>query len=174
MLTSCAYLLACIEESLRLAPPAPGALWREVSPGGATVTGQRIPAGYDVAVCLYAIGHNDTYFPDSYAYKPERFLAGSEFSEAQVALAKSAFAPFSIGPRSCVAKPLAYLEMSLALAGIIWLMEFRAVDTTGEGRPGLGRGRERKEEFQIIDMFSSSKDGPVLKFKVREGAKVDW
>lgn len=82
----------------------------------------------------------------------------------------SAFAPFLLGPRSCLAKPLAYLEMSLALAMILWTMDFETVDGRGEGKPGSGvMGRERKEEFQIVDMFSSSKEGPVLRFRRREG-----
>lgn len=81
------------------------------------------------------------------------------------------FAPFLIGPRSCVAKPFAYLEMSLAIARLVWLMDFRTADSTGEGKPGSGIvGRERKEEFQIVDMFSSSKEGPVLQWRRRQGS----
>ena len=49
-------------------------------------------------------------------------------------------------------------------------MDFRAADRTGEGRPGCGVvGRERREEFQIVDMFSSSKEGPVLQWRRRGG-----
>ena len=44
-------------------------------------------------------------------------------------------------------------------------MDFEALDTTGEGGPRKGRGGKRKEEFQVIDMFSSNKDGPVLRFR---------
>ena len=78
------------------------------------------------------------------------------------------FAPFLIGPRSCVAKPFAYLEMSLAIARLMWCLDFTCADGTGEGVPGSGvMGRERKEEFQIVDMFSSSKSGPVLRFRRR-------
>ena len=201
---------------MRLAPPAPGALWREVCAGGATIDGKHIPAGYDVAVCLYAIHHNPAHFPDPYAFKPERFpghnppsapsgdhdyfsrpptmsdrpstaLSPATLSPnaihppplpgtTPIALTPggteqpSAFAPFLLGPRSCLAKPLAYLEMSLALAMILWMMDFEAVDGRGEGRPGSGVvGRERREEFQIVDMFSSSKEGPVLRFRRRGG-----
>ena len=205
---------------MRLAPPAPGALWREVSAGGAIVDGKQIPAGYDVAVCQYAICHNSDYFPSPYVFKPERFFASSSGDEkshgdyfthvAHSAAASTlspclspssafppgvstpfsltpgistplpltpggtekppSFAPFLIGPRSCVAKPFAYLEMSLAIARLVWLMDFRAADGTGEGRPGCGIvGRERREEFQIVDMFSSSKEGPVLQWRRREG-----
>lgn len=224
LLNSCHYLRGCLEEAMRLAQPAPGALWREVCRSGAIVDGQQIPAGYDVAVCQYAICHNADYFPEPYAFKPERFLhetntLGSSHQGpptdyfAHVPHASSTlsptlspsmlspftvrmtpthltasgtstplpltpgatekpptFAPFLIGPRSCVAKPFAYLEMSLAVAGLVWLMDFRAADATGEGRPGCGEmGRERREEFQIVDMFSSSKTGPVLQWRRREG-----
>jgi hypothetical protein len=37
----------------------------------------------------------------------------------------------------------------------------------GEVGNGLGWGRARKEEFQVIDMFSSYKRGPVLRFRRR-------
>lgn len=79
-----------------------------------------------------------------------------------------AYAPFSIGPRGCLAKPLAYLELSLCLARMMFMMDFETVNSLGEGGPGLGRGRERKEEFQVIDMFSSNKKGPVLRFRPRK------
>ena len=225
-LSSCHYLRACLEEAMRLAPPAPGALWREVCMGGAIVDGEHISAGLDVGVCQYAICRNPNLFPEPYLFNPERHLRrGDSPSSADTAtvdyfgfpprsmqpevssspfwpsqLSPShlsppipahagptpgistplprtpggtekppAFAPFLIGPRSCVAKPLAYLEMSLAIARLVWSLDFIAADSTGEGKPGCGiLGRERKEEFQIVDMFSSSKDGPVLKFKLRE------
>lgn len=211
---------------MRLAPPAPGALWREVCMGGAIVDGEQIPAGLDVGVCQYAIYRNPNLFPEPYMFKPERHLrSGDSLSGADSAtndyfgfqprsmqphvcspqLSPSrfspshlhppipghegptsgtstplprtpggtekppTFAPFLIGPRSCVAKPFAYLEMSLAIARLLWSLDFIATDSTGEGKPGCGIvGRERKEEFQIVDMFSSSKEGPVLKFRLRE------
>ncbi|KAK4695064.1 hypothetical protein P7C71_g2615, partial [Lecanoromycetidae sp. Uapishka_2] len=216
LLNSCKYLRACLEEAMRLAPPAPGALWREVCHGGAVVDEQQIPAGYDVAVCQYAICHNAEYFPDPYVFNPERFIVSSSKEKpgddyfSHVSTSKSSpylspsalspsistpfpftpsvssplprtpggtekppsFAPFLIGPRSCVAKPFAYLEMSLAIARLVWLMDFRTADRTGEGKPHCGIvGRERNEEFQIVDMFSSSKEGPVLQWRKRER---DW
>lgn len=39
-LSKCKYLRACIDESLRIAHPAPGELPREVRPGGAVIDGQ--------------------------------------------------------------------------------------------------------------------------------------
>jgi len=62
---------------------------------------------------------------------------------------------------------LAYLELSLCVARMMFMMDFESVSCLGEGGEGQGRGRERKEEFQVIDMFSSNKRGPVLRFRPR-------
>lgn len=192
-LTSCKYLKACLDEAMRLAPAAPGALWREAGIGGATVDGVYIPAGLDVGVCTYALSHNEEYFSDPFKFQPERFLneiakEGKEYPWTSSHSMNDdpaffpptppetpkverhdvdAYAPFSIGPRGCLAKPLAYLELSLCLARMIFMMDFEPVGSLGEGGEGQGRGRERKEEFQVIDMFSSNKKGPVLRFKSR-------
>jgi len=190
-LSSCHYLRACIDEALRLAPAAPGVLWRQACEGGAFVDGEYIPAGLDIGTCTYALSHTENHFEHPYDFKPERFMAkhnvgdklkeypntaGTTVSADPVSTATKtlphrrvdnmdAYAPFSIGPRSCLAKPLAYLELSLALAHIIWLLDFEVADATGEGGPSLGKGRERRGEFQITDMFSSNKEGPVLRFR---------
>ncbi|KAK3174573.1 hypothetical protein OEA41_001819 [Lepraria neglecta] len=164
LLNSCRYLRACLYEAMKLAPPAPGALWREVCSGGARIDTEQIPEGFDVGVCTFAICHN-----------PERFLNKGTSPRITPGLrtpsdisAPTAFAPFLLGPRSCVTKPFTYLETSLALARLIYCLDFRAANAMGEGAPGSGvMGKERKEEFQIVDIFSSSKEGPVLEFKKR-------
>ena len=79
-LLSCTYLYACINEALRMSPATPGALWREVLEGGLFLDGHHIPAGYEVATSIYAIHHNEAYFPDSYAFRPERWIPGQMLS----------------------------------------------------------------------------------------------
>ncbi|KAL9030491.1 MAG: hypothetical protein Q9196_001393 [Gyalolechia fulgens] len=77
-LNSCKYLSACIQETLRMSPTVPGAMWREAEPGGAYVDQEFIPAGYDIATCIYALHHNESYFEDSFNFSPNRWLsAGS-------------------------------------------------------------------------------------------------
>ncbi|KAF7509085.1 hypothetical protein GJ744_008312 [Endocarpon pusillum] len=44
-LASCTYLRACIDESMRIAPPVASALFREVESGGAVVDAHFLPAG---------------------------------------------------------------------------------------------------------------------------------
>ena len=62
-LNSCVYPQACIEERLRLAPPAPSHLPREVLLGGIDICEHHIPGGMAVAVPAYSIYHNIEYYP---------------------------------------------------------------------------------------------------------------
>jgi len=40
--------------------------------------------------------------------------------------------------------------------------------SVGEGRPELEWGRQRKEEYQLKDSFTSLKDGPYVQFRERQ------
>lgn len=184
-LTSLTYLRACIDEALRMSPPVPGLLDRLVLPGGATIDGHHIPAGMTVGVPIYAVHHNETYFPNSFAYTPERWLAGAESSSTagflvtptSVEVAKSAFHAFSSGPRGCVGKNMAYSEMYTAIARVMFLFDIRlkAGDRSGEGGAvswATGEGRQRKGEYQLRDWLISDREGPVVQFKRREGIEL--
>lgn len=107
-LTGCRYLRAFIEETLRMSPPIPGTLWREMAPSTRgqplIIDGHLIPPGMQIGVNIYSLHHNEKYFPDPFKFLPERWLEGSKNASFQ------AFAPFMIGPRSCSGKALAYLE----------------------------------------------------------------
>ncbi|RYP47706.1 hypothetical protein DL768_006296 [Monosporascus sp. mg162] len=173
-LTGCQYLRCCIDEALRMSPPVGGTLWREQQASSKKagepliVDGHVIPPGTQVGVGIYALHHNERYFPAPFAYTPERWLA-SETSEDQRKLMHDAFAAFSLGPRSCPGKAMAYLEMSLVLAKLIWYFDFAAA-------PGrLGEVGARKsgtvgspDEYELHDVFVSNHDGPYLLFQARD------
>ena len=181
-LASCTYLRACIDEAMRMSPSVGGILPREVQSGGMTIDGHTLPAGTVVGTPHYTIHHNEAYFPAAYTYSPERWIAGAknpaaggrETTADDVSLAASAFCPFSVGPRGCIGKGLAYVEMTTTLARTIFLYDMRKavgqVDPS-EGRPDLEWGRHRPEEFQLVDTFTSAKKGPVLEFKPVERAE---
>ncbi|KPI40732.1 Isotrichodermin C-15 hydroxylase [Cyphellophora attinorum] len=57
-LSSCAYLRACIDETLRMTPPVGSILPREILPGGAVVDGIFLPEGTSVGTGVYAIQHH--------------------------------------------------------------------------------------------------------------------
>ena len=164
LLSSCKFLRACLDEAMRLSPPAPGAFWREVT-ADTLIDGVKIRKGCEVAVGLYAVHHN--YFEDAWTFQPERFL--STTTNGATSKSKTAFSPFLLGARGCVARELAYSQMTLALARIVWSLDFQLVGTVGQGKKGDGWGRERENEFQIRDIFASDKKGPMLRFKKRKG-----
>lgn len=167
------YLRACIDEALRVAPPVPAHVPREVLPGGALIDGKFFPGGTIVGVSAYAIHHNEEYYPDPFTYSPERWIAdpAASVSKESVAKAQSAFCPFSVGVRGCIGKNMAYMELSLAIAYLLWHYDVRAKsgDPTGEGAPDKGLGRKRKGEYQLFDHFVCAKDGPIVELRTRQG-----
>jgi len=175
-LAGCTYLRASIDEAMRLSPPAPGILWRDLAPDDDysqpfVVDGHVIPPNTVVGVNTYSLHHNEDYFPDAFAYRPERWLTSSDFSPEEKKIMREAFAPFSVGSRGCAGKAMAYLESSLVLAKTLWYFDFESTSgelgEVGAGKVGLEEGRERRDEFQLYDTFGSSHDGPYLRFVAR-------
>ncbi|KAG6110715.1 hypothetical protein E4U31_005416 [Claviceps sp. LM219 group G6] len=177
-LGSCTYLRACIDEAMRLSPSVGGILPREILAGGMTVDGEHVlPQGTVVGTPHYTIHHNEDYFPEPYSYVPERWLrgevnpmSGKITTDDDVVLAQSAFCPFSVGPRGCIGKGLAYVEMTTTLARTIFLYDMRrasgGVVDPAEGSPHFEWGRHRETEFQLIDTFTSAKKGPLVEFRM--------
>lgn len=168
-LGECGFLRAVLEESMRMSPPVGGILPREILEPGLEVDGQHIPAGTVVGIPHYAIHHNPEYFPKPFEFIPERWIENEAIERVRMdaATAKSAYTPFSIGPRGCIGKSLAYAELGIALARTVWLYDMRLASGLGEGGEGMGWGRERRGEYQTKDSFTSFKDGPVVVFKKR-------
>jgi cytochrome P450 len=173
-LNTCVYLRACIEESLRMAPPAPGGFPREVCKGGATIDGHVIPAEANVFVPTWTIHHNPEYFPKPFTYRPERWIVndGEEgkdlgVSKAEVQKAQKAFCAFSLGPRGCLGKNMAYIEMMLAIARVLFMFDIKSAGTLGEGTPGPNEW-DRKDVYQMRESFTARKDGPLIKFVERD------
>ena len=165
-LASCAYLTACLDEAMRLTPGVGGLLPRETLAGGMIVDGHYVPPGIDIGVPHYSIHHNSEYYPEPFAFRPERWIVGDDVSRKDVVLAQSAFCAFSVGRASCIGRALAYLEMSILLARIVWMydMRLRPGSTIGEGSPELGDGRQLRTEFQVYDVFTSVHKGPMVEF----------
>ncbi|KAK6844180.1 cytochrome P450 [Apiospora arundinis] len=185
-LRSCKYLRACIDETLRMSPAATVISWRQIDPKDTSgepwiVDGHVIPPGTQVGVPFYSLFHNEEYFPDSFTWKPERWSdpPGNQSEEESAARAAmhNAFHPFQAGDRSCLGKPMAYLEASLTLARTLWYFDFETAPgvpgLVGAGTEGKTDGRGRPNEFQLYDIFVAGHDGPNLVFKPRAGVCKD-
>ncbi|THW14123.1 hypothetical protein D6D23_09503, partial [Aureobasidium pullulans] len=169
-LNSCRFLTACIHECMRMSPSAGSSLWREVQVGGATIDNHFIPAKIDVGTGIYAIHHNQDIFPNPHEFDPDRWLRSGDATTA-------AFAPFSIGPRACVGKPLSMIELRLVTAFMLWNYDLKlasgALGAIGGGKTGMGPGRERLHEFQLFDHINAVSHGPLVMFRAREDKELD-
>ncbi|KAF5239780.1 hypothetical protein FOXYS1_15480, partial [Fusarium oxysporum] len=172
-LYSCQYLRAFINETLRMSPPVPADFAREVDNGGIVVDGQYIPEGINVSCASYCLHHSPEFYPEPFKFLPERWIVDekneSGVSVESVALAQSAFMPFSTGPRGCIGKNLAYLEMSLVLARIVFNYEIRPDITSNLGGGSLNavEGRRTCDQYQLHDIFVGIRDGPMVQLAKR-------
>ncbi len=168
-LSSCIYLRAVIDETMRMSPPGVAEGIREILPGGVTVQGHFIDGGLNVGSALYALHHHQDIFGDPLVFRPERWIVSESVSAESVAEVESAFFPFSVGSRGCPGKRLAYQEMSTAMARLVFRMEFQAVagDVRGVGGPMLMWGRRNKSQWQVDDALVVARDGLLIQFRPR-------
>ncbi|KAK2745928.1 hypothetical protein FQN55_006000 [Onygenales sp. PD_40] len=173
------YLRACVDEALRLAPPIPSHLPREVLASGLVIDDIYIPAGTVVGTSAYAIHHNPEYYPDPFKFRPERWIVDEHStginSPEAVSTARSAFCAFSLGRRGCIGKRIAYLEIEVALAKLIYMFDMRLPENPSEKQASGGgvpdhriRERQRRDEYQMVDHFLVERDGPWVEFRARE------
>ncbi|KAI1775648.1 cytochrome P450 ClCP1 [Hypoxylon cercidicola] len=137
---SLTYMLACLNEALRRYPPVPVGLPRQVPKGGVFISGEFIPESTVVAVWQYAINHDAHFWTQPYSFAPERFMGDPKFKTDQL----EAMQPFSVGPRNCIGRNLAYAEMRLILAKIIYNFDM----TIGDSSRGW---METQQAFNLWD-----------------------
>ncbi|KAK8080612.1 Cytochrome P450 [Apiospora hydei] len=113
------YLQAVLNEGLRLFPPASGGAPR-VSPGF-ELHGYHIPSGTEINVSPWTITHDEKYFSEPWEFRPERWLG---LYPTDV---KEASRPFLLGPRDCLGRNFAWMELNLVLAKILWSYDLELV-----------------------------------------------
>ncbi|KAL4898954.1 putative sterigmatocystin biosynthesis P450 monooxygenase stcF [Aspergillus multicolor] len=127
-------LQAVIEESLRLYPPVPMQSNRIVPAPGASIAGVWVPGGTSVAVQQFAACRSPTNFHRPEQFRPGRWQGDGEF----VADRRDVFQPFSLGPRNCIGRQLAFAEIRLILVHLLWHFDLRLDETRMRGRDWLG------------------------------------
>jgi cytochrome P450 len=110
------YESAVLEEALRMFPPVAGSQCRFTPPEGHVISGQCVPGNTIVAVNQWSVNHASLHFRDPYKFIPERWLGDPKYKGDK----RKAVQPFSVGPRNCIGMNLAYAEMRLVLARILW------------------------------------------------------
>lgn len=170
-LLGCKYLRACIDEGLRLSPPGPCDLPREVLPGGIQIDGQYFPPGTTVGTVLWVISRNEEIWGDPGVFRPERWIVDDANGVTVESLAplRANFHPFLSGPGNCAGKHVAMAEMMIILARTLHRLEVRRApgSTLGGGSPRLGWGARDARQFQLEDAYVAQRRGPEVQFRKR-------
>ncbi|WYZ44180.1 hypothetical protein EsH8_VII_000616 [Colletotrichum jinshuiense] len=148
------YMLACLDETLRVYPPVPTGLPRIVPKGGATIAGKFVPEDTTVAIHQWAMYHNEKNFKNPSLFHPERFLGDAEYASDR----KDALQPFHIGPRNCLGRNLAYVEMRIILARLLWSFDLVLADDS----------RDWMERQKIYTLWEKGSLNVYLKPVVRD------
>ncbi|KAI1340080.1 cytochrome P450 [Xylariaceae sp. FL0016] len=112
------YLEAVINETLRIHSTSGIGLPRQIPPGsqGIHLHGHYFPPGTVLSVPTYTMHHSkEIWGPDADEFRPERW-------ENVTTRQRNAFIPFSHGPRACVGRNVAEMEMKMIAA--TWARRF--------------------------------------------------
>lgn len=115
------YLEMCVKESLRRIP----AVWiyaREAQED-LRMGDYFFPKGSMLAISPLATGRNAKYFDNPEEFQPERWTR-----EFERALPKGAYVPFAAGPRVCLGKQFAMMEMRIILGTLLQNVEINVLD----------------------------------------------
>lgn len=129
------YLRNVINETLRIHSTSSLGLPRVIPPGCAPVSilDHTFAPGTVLSVPAYTIHHStEIWGPDASAFVPDRW---DRLTPSQ----KDAFIPFSYGPRSCVGRNVAEMELALIIATTFRRYEFELRQQTLETREGFLR-----------------------------------
>ncbi|KAE8743189.1 Cytochrome P450 CYP12 [Frankliniella occidentalis] len=107
------YMRACIKETMRIMPIIIGNSRTSVK--DLVLGGYQIPAGTMLNTPNYFLGRNEKYFPRAKEFLPERWLPGAPDLKCKNPFA---YLPFGFGPRMCVGRRFADLEIETIVAKV--------------------------------------------------------
>lgn len=110
-------------ESLRIYPPVILFISRACQED-TTIMGQFFPAGANIIVPTWHIHHDPEHWPQPFKFDPDRFADGLNASHS------AAYLPFGLGPRVCIGKRFALLEIKMALCKMIRRYRIRQCEQT--------------------------------------------
>jgi cytochrome P450 family 135 len=118
------YLDAVVKEVLRLRPVIALVLRRLTEP--MEIGGRMLPAGVNVAPCIYLIHRRADVYEEPRAFRPERFLEQPPGTYTWI--------PFGGGVRRCLGASFAQFEIKVVLRELVARLDIRAARPQAERR----------------------------------------
>jgi cytochrome P450 len=146
-----AYLEAVVKETLRLRPVIALVLRRLTEP--MEIGGHMLPAGVNVAPCIYLLHRRPDVYDEPRAFRPERFLDTKPGTYTWI--------PFGGGVRRCLGASFAQFEMKIVLRELVSRLDIRAA------RPDP----ERRIRRAIV--FAPERGGEIVVDRRRGGAATE-
>ncbi|GIX78671.1 cytochrome P450 4V2 [Caerostris extrusa] len=122
------YLECVLKECNRIYPPAP-AIIRKISED-ISVCGYTIPKRAHVIVAPFFLHRDEDVFPDPEKFDPERFLP-----ENSAHIPECAYIPFAAGPRDCIGRVFAEMEVKILVCHILRNFSLRSLDSRDQVLP---------------------------------------
>lgn len=98
-----------------------------------TYANYTLPPGTHVSLDTWHMHHNETLFPDSFSFRPDRWLgnprAPAPYDSRPL---RHYMTSFGRGTRNCIGITLSYAEMTIALAVLLRRFDWELYDTTYE------------------------------------------
>uniref|UniRef100_A0A0E0LT01 Cytochrome P450 n=1 Tax=Oryza punctata TaxID=4537 RepID=A0A0E0LT01_ORYPU len=152
------YLQAALFETLRLYPP--GSIERKtVVADDVMPSGHEVRAGDAVLISLYSMGRMESLWgEDCREYRPERWLYDSDSGRGRRMryVPSHKFLAFNSGPRMCLGRHIAMIQMKTIAAAVVWNFDVEMV--------------ERQAVEPKLSCLLQMKNGVMVKVKKRATA----
>ena len=114
------YLRQVVDETMRLYPPVPVMLRKVVA--NDMLCGRKVRRGSTIVIAPWIVHRHRRLWSD-----PDRFDPGRFAPERTAARSRYSYLPFAVGPRTCIAAPLALMQIHIAVAMLAQRFRFRLV-----------------------------------------------
>ncbi|XP_044963516.1 alkane hydroxylase MAH1-like [Hordeum vulgare subsp. vulgare] len=121
---SLVYLQATLFETLRLYPPAPFER-KTVVADDIMPSGHKVKAGDTIFISVHSMGRmEDVWGKDCHDYNPYRWIS----EDNKLCYVPShKFLSFNSGPRTCLGKDIAIMQMKTVVAAVLWNFDMEVV-----------------------------------------------
>lgn len=134
VLSKLPFIEAVVYEALRVSPTTAGVTPRISQDRGIDIQGYYIPPGTEIYVNLRSANMSEDIWNKPERFEPERFINNEE--------AKKNLFTFSYGPRNCIGRNLAWVEMLTIVANVLKDYDMALAPGSPFGPENLGENGE--------------------------------